>query len=217
MKSAYKLLGILGGTFDPVHCGHLHIAESCDKAFHFDQVLFIPNKTPPHRVQPIASANDRLNMVKIAIANHPNFVVNTIEINQNGPSYAIQTLRKLYKDYSEQALCFILGTDAFASFNLWHGHEEILNYCHLIIVNRPDFQFDNDVWLQDLLNKHLTDRLADLQHKRQGYIYLQLITPTPTSATETRARLATGLRQHIDLPEAVKKYIEENGLYKIGV
>lgn len=212
----YPLLGILGGTFDPIHCGHLHIAKSCDDALHFSQLLFIPNKTPPHRVQPCASPLHRLGMVKAAIADQANFAVNTLEIDEEGPSFAIQTLRALSEAYPEHALCFILGTDAFACFHQWYGHEKILDYCHLIIVNRPTFDFSQNPCCEQLISAHGTDNPADLHQKRNGYVYLQQIEPTPTSATEARARLASGLRQHIDLPDPVKDYIEAHELYQLG-
>lgn len=212
----YPLLGVFGGTFDPIHCGHLHIVKSCDHALHFRQVLFIPNKTPPHRVQPAASPKHRLAMVKAAIADEENFKISTLELEENGPSFAIQTLRKLSAEHPKDALCFILGTDAFATFQQWYGHEKILDYCHLIIVNRPNFDFSHKPWCEKFIKQHQTHNAADLHQQRHGLIYLQQITPTPTSATEARARLATGLRQHIDLPDAVKAYIQTHELYRIG-
>ena len=130
------LLGILGGTLNPITNAHLHIANSCYRTLDLDSIQFIPNNVPPHRPQPSASAVQRLKMVELATAPYPHFSVNHIEIDKPGTSYAIDTLRQLAAKHQNKTLCFILGTDAFKTFCLWKDYEQILTLCHLIEIGR---------------------------------------------------------------------------------
>jgi len=141
----HSLIGLLGGTFDPIHKGHINIATALMQQLDFAQVQFIPCQRSPHREQPIASAEDRLAMIKLAIEPYDRFTVNTIEIKKPGPSYTIDTLRSIHAEQPNKALCFILAMDAFAHFNQWRQWQEILNHCHLIVVNRPWFFYFNGI------------------------------------------------------------------------
>ena len=135
-------IGIYGGTFDPVHYGHLRPAMDVYEAFALDEIRFIPCGQPPHRTQPVASAQQRLAMLHRAIADNPVFKVDDREVSRAGPSYMIDTLHSLRTDMPEADLYLILGMDAFAGFDRWHRWQDILLLCKLIITHRPEFEPD---------------------------------------------------------------------------
>ena len=137
---------IFGGTFDPVHCGHVTLAESILDTLEKDaQIVFIPNKEPPHRSLPIASAKERIDMLNLALQGRPNFFVDDIEIKKSGVSYSIQTLKSYRKIYGPNfSLSFVVGLDAWQSFSGWHQSDKIAKHSNLIVYSRPgQYTFDN--------------------------------------------------------------------------
>ncbi len=208
-----RKIGILGGTFDPVHNGHLQLAEMMALDFHLDFIQFIPNNRPPHRPHPIANSQHRLEMLRIATARYPKFVVNDIETKREGPSYMIDTLKSLRQLLGQAPLCLIIGNDAFASFNEWQDWENIPNYAHLIVVNRPHAPLPKAPWAEAFLKKHQTQHRYDLTQTPAGKIFLQHINPIPISATDIRHKLATGMNVSQDLPTEVLSYIKMHQLY----
>ena len=132
-----KRIGLLGGTFDPIHNGHLAIAAAEQQQQQLDQVQFIPCPTPPHRQTPSASIEHRINMIKLAIADQPQFQLNELELQRSGPSYTIDTLIALAKP--NQCLYFIMGADNYLKFEQWHRWQEIPQYCQLLVYNRPGY------------------------------------------------------------------------------
>lgn len=210
-----KLIGIFGGTFDPIHNGHLNIAQTLYKNLPFDQIQFIPCGIPPHRSQPIANPMDRLAMVKLAVADFPYFTVNDLEVKKKSPAYTIETLKTLHPQFKDQSLCLILSTDVFSLFNTWHEWEKILNFCHLIITNRPQYSLPQTTWLKNLLTQHQTHHLSDLSNLSYGKIFFPLITEIPISATDVRQHLQQKNFSHITslLPQKVVTYIQNHHLY----
>lgn len=208
-----KLIGLLGGTFDPIHLGHLDIAAKLAKKLNLAQVQFIPSGNPPHR-QPIASTQDRLAMVKLALANHKNFVVNDIEIKKPELRYTIDTLKVLKHELKDKTLCFILATDAFAHFNQWRDWQQILNYCHLIIAPRPDFPFPTERWVTHLLDRHEIKTAQQLHDKNSGCILIEDISKSKISATKIRSALAAAHYPEDMLAHAVLDYIKQHDLYR---
>ncbi|WP_423063927.1 nicotinate-nucleotide adenylyltransferase [Candidiatus Paracoxiella cheracis] len=206
------LIGLLGGTFDPIHFGHLEIAERILKQLHFAEIQFIPSGHPPHR-EPIASAKDRLAMIKLAIAPYKNFVLNAIETTTQQTSYTIDTLKKLKQQMQNKTLCFILATDAFSKFNQWKDWQSILDYCHLIIAPRPDFPLPDESWMRDLLAQHEVKSVNELYEKESGYILIQDISKSRISATKIRKAFATGHFPEDMLPKSVIDYIRQHHLY----
>jgi len=213
LVSNKSLVGLLGGTFDPIHLGHLEIAKRMLKQLHFKEIQFIPSGQPPHR-QAIASAADRLAMIKLAIEDNKNFVVNDIEISEEKPSYTIDTLKKLKQQLNDKTLCFILATDAFLKFNQWKDWQSILNYCHLIIAPRPDFPMPDESWSTTLLEQHEVSSASKLHEKEFGYILVQDISKSRISATKIRESVASGHYPEDMLPKPVITYIQQHHLYQ---
>jgi nicotinate-nucleotide adenylyltransferase len=155
MHQLSQAIGILGGTFDPIHFGHLRTAlELCD-ALNLAQVRLIPCYQPVHRKLPAASPQQRLAMVKEAIAGEPALQVDTCEIDRQGPSYTIDTLQILSKNFPNTPLCMIMGIDALLSFSSWHRWEEILTLSHLIVAHRPQYQLPHTGIIANLLKERL--------------------------------------------------------------
>lgn len=207
------MIGILGGTFDPVHNGHLQLAQYVFTHGPFQKILFIPSYQPPHRNAPIASPEQRLEMLAIALEKERNFEINDCEIRRKGISYMIDTLIYLHKAFPEEPLCLILGTDAFAKLNTWHRWKELLNYVHLIVIDRPDISTSMNSQIETLLKIHETKNLSDLQQNKNGKIFLMKMPSIPISATQIRENFLQGKSQKSILPTPVLQYINQHFLY----
>lgn len=214
MSDNKKPIGILGGTFDPIHYGHLKIAEYILEKCEFETIQFIPNRTPPHRRPPFGSANHRYEMVKLAIKNHPKFSVNDLEITRPSPSYMIDTLQILQSQRPNQPLCLIIGSDAFNHFNEWLHWQKILDIAHLIVVNRSKNGLIRQPWMQKLLQSRCIDLPEKLATKNSGYILIIQIEPIPISASRIREKLKKQEDVSNMLPNSVLNYIIENKLYE---
>lgn len=212
-----KTVGILGGTFNPIHFGHLHIAEEIAKNCSLDEVRFIPSANPPHKAAPQVSAEHRANMVNLAIQNHPTFVLDDCELKRGGASYTVDTLIALRKNLGAQVGFFlIMGSDAFAYFDTWHRWQEILDYCHIVLVERPNYEHSLGNFSEPIKHFYLThhkNNLQDLQKTANGFITTQTITPLAISSTDIRERLKTKQSVRDLLPQQVIEYIHENRLY----
>lgn len=192
-------IGILGGTFDPVHNGHLALAEAAMEQLGLDEVLFIPaNRNPLKKDRRQASARDRLEMVRLAIQNQPNFAVSDIEILRGGPSYAVETLQEL--DHVRPATYwFLLGSDAAKEIVTWKQPEKLVRLCRLGVAIRPQSSWD------DVLSRMHPDYLAAIDRID--------VQPVDISATEIRERLAKKQSVGAWVPAAVLQYIREHRLY----
>jgi nicotinate-nucleotide adenylyltransferase len=193
-------IGVLGGTFDPIHYAHLLVAEDARVRLALDRVLFIPNGAPPHRsLQTAASGLDRLRMAELATASNPAFEVSPIEVNRDGPSYAVETLEHLKQNQPAAELFFIAGIDAIAEIGTWYRSADVVRQCRFVAAARPGYDFAQ-------LERTLpTDTLAR-------------ITPLPSphlaiSATQIRERLREGLPIRYLTPDPVVAYIAERRLY----
>jgi nicotinate-nucleotide adenylyltransferase len=199
-----KRLGILGGTFDPVHCGHLVIAEEARARLNLEEIRFVPSGQPPHKSgQTITPAADRLAMLRLAIAGNTAFTLTTMEIERTGPSYTVDTLSQLARDEGPDcALHFIVGGDALPDLLSWREPARILALCTLVVVRRPDVK---PVDLRDLQARlpALAEKLIVLDGPQFG-----------VSGTEIRQRVAEGLPVRYQVPEAVWAYIREHRLYQ---
>jgi len=205
-------IGILGGTFDPIHNSHLYIAETVLQKLELDQIQFIPCPTPPHRTLPNTSVEDRVAMVKLAIQQNPKFQLNLLELNRTGPSYTIDTLKQLFNPASR--LYFILGMDSFNFFEQWHDWQEIIDYCHLIVVHRPNYKVDDYSPLHNWYLAHSTSDIQELKHTPHGLIYTLMIPGQETSATQIRENLTEEKSIDHIVPPAVAEYIAEHRLYR---
>jgi len=187
-----QLIGVLGGTFNPIHFGHLRLAQELTDALNLKEVRFIPAANPPHKDAPSVSAFHRAEMVKLAIADNPSFKLDERELQREGASYTIDTLISLRSKIGpEVALCLIMGSDAFTRLNTWHRWQEILDYCHIILVQRPPITVTNQPPLANeltlLLQNHYTENVSDLSDQNAGFIHMQTITALSISSTAIRS------------------------------
>jgi nicotinate-nucleotide adenylyltransferase len=211
-----RLIGLLGGTFNPIHYGHLRAAQELADALNFSEVRFIPSANPPHKNTPTVSAQQRAAMVGLAIADNPLFKLDSRELDRIGASYTIDTLISLREELGENvALCWVMGSDAFVKLNTWHRWKELLHYCHIILVQRPNTE--NQAKLPDalaaFLQDHYTENMDDLIEKSAGYIHMQAITPLDISATNIREALKNGQSVRYIMPVNVIEYIKTHKLY----
>ena len=216
-----QLVGLLGGTFNPIHFGHLRMAQELADALNLSEVRFIPSANPPHKSMPTVSAKHRAAMVQLAIADNPLFKLDTRELARIGASSTIDTLISLREELSLQdkqpiSLCLILGSDAFVHLNTWARWQELLNYCHIILVQRPTASKQAKLpdELAVLLQDHYTEDLDDLTNNAAGYIHMQAITPLEISSTNIRNALIKKLSARYLVPEKVIDYLVKHKLYQ---
>ncbi|QLH43729.1 MAG: nicotinate-nucleotide adenylyltransferase [Coxiellaceae bacterium] len=209
-----KIIGILGGTFDPIHLGHLQLAKTVYTQLLLAEVRLLPCYAPVHRAIPSASAQDRLAMVQIAVQNQPGLSVDDREIRRQGPSYMFDTLQSLRHELGNQPLALIMAADAFESFSRWHRWQEIPELAHLIITNREQEILTSDPNLQTLLRQRQVTNNEDLQTAPAGKIICSHISPLAISATDIRQRIAKGKSAKDMLPAGVWEYICLHQLYR---
>lgn len=208
-------IGILGGTFDPIHLGHIHLANEMYQRLHLQTVRFIPCYQPVHRNQPLASPQHRLAMVKLAVATQPEFQVDDREIRRGGPSYMIDTLFSLREEIGANTpLCLIMAADAFAGFDQWHHWQEMLELTHIVVASRPDHPLFFNTNIMELIRQKQIQDHKLLRQQSSGYILLLDIPDLPISATEIRALLASGKKPNKALSPQVLQYIKKHKLYR---
>ena len=213
-----KMMGLLGGTFNPIHFGHLRLAQEVANALSLDEVRFIPSAHPPHRPDPGISRVHRTAMVNLAIHDNPLFMLDDRELKREGYSYTIDTLVSLRQGMcSEVALCLLLGKDAFLGLAGWHRWQELLDYCHIVVANRPTTKpQDTPEAINALLANHQVEYASALHQASHGHILMQPITALDISATYIRTAIEQGANPRYLLPDAVLDYIRKHGLYLPG-
>jgi nicotinate-nucleotide adenylyltransferase len=216
MYSTHQAIGILGGTFDPIHFGHLRTALELYQAHELAEVRLIPCYQPVHRKFPVASPEHRLAMVRTAIADEPALTVDDCEIQRKGPSYTIDTLESLREKMPDTSLCLIMGIDALLGFPSWHRFDDILKLAHLIIAHRPQYHLPKTGVVADLLKERLKHHSSALQESMAGTIVLHPVTPLEISATDIRKQIASDRNPRYLLPDAVYEYIRQHGVYSIS-
>ena len=207
------MIGILGGTFDPVHHGHLRIAQDAAEALALEQVRLIPLARAVHREQPLATAEQRLDMLRLAVAGHPLFTVDDREIRRGGASYMIDTLASLREDLPGRSLCLLLGSDAYNGFMTWRDPAGILQLANLAVLQRPGYRLPDDPSLRAFTEAHRTP--ADtLGAQDNGGIGFVTVTQLDISSSDIRRRVGGGRSPAWLLPQAVIDYIHTAGLYR---
>jgi nicotinate-nucleotide adenylyltransferase len=206
-------MGIFGGTFDPIHYAHLRTAFELQQALRLKEIRFLPAGNPPHRDQPMADAQLRLEMVKLAVADQPGFVVDDREVRKEGPSYSVETLGELRHEYPDRSLCLIVGMDAFLSLPKWHQWRELLQLAPLVVAHRPGWRAPGMGPLGELLVDRGTGRIGDLHEQRAGCIYIHAVTQLEISSTEVRQLIAMGRDPRFLMPDSVRKLILDTGCY----
>ncbi|MDD2864882.1 MAG: nicotinate-nucleotide adenylyltransferase [Methylococcales bacterium] len=203
------MIGIFGGTFDPVHYGHLRSALELKELFELDHIRLIPCAQPVHRDEPSATAAQRLEMLQIALENQPNFVVDAQELERSGGSYTFHTLEKLRFDYPNEPLLLFIGRDAFNEFTTWFRWRELFNFAHIVVITRPNSALNP---LDEFFKSRLTNDKSQLK-QLAGRLFFQEITQLAISATAIRGMIATKQNPRFLLPDAVLDYIFKHQLY----
>jgi nicotinate-nucleotide adenylyltransferase len=206
-------IGIFGGTFDPIHCGHLRTAFELWQELRLEEVRLLPTGTPPHRDQLYASAELRLQMVRAAVADQPSFIVDDREVRRTGLSYSVDTLTELRGEYPERSLCLLLGMDAFLGLPHWHRWRELLDLAHIVVAHRPGWRAPTTGPLGEVMVDHGTGSIRELHTRRAGCIYVHAGTQLEISSTELRALLVAGRDPRYLVPEEVRQIILETRCY----
>lgn len=214
-----KTIGILGGTFNPVHYGHLRMAQELAEELAIDTIRFIPAANPPHKSTHNISALHRLAMVNLAVADNPLFQLDDQELKRDGQSYTIDTLTQLREELGkETSIILFMGSDAFKQFDTWHRWQEIITLCHIALVQRPQTNTAKtsstlSPALENFLQHHYTELGDDLHASPAGHITMRQITALDISSTAIRNAFKDGLSTRYLMPDAVIDYIKSHRLY----
>lgn len=207
------MLGIFGGTFDPVHFGHLRPALEALEALALDELRFVPAARPNLRDAPMASPEQRLAMLRLAVAGQPGFAVDARELARPGVSYMADTLASLREEIGARPLCLILGSDAFARLHRWHAWERIPRLAHLVVAHRPGWDGQELAAPLEALLAARECAPEALRQRPAGGVTRLSVTPLDISATRIRELRGRGREIRYLLPEAVRQYIHEHRLY----
>jgi nicotinate-nucleotide adenylyltransferase len=213
-----KRLGLFGGTFNPIHYGHLRTAEEVVEALELTRLWFIPAALPPHKTgKQIPSFETRLEMTRLAVGRHPRIKVSDIEGRRPGKSYSVETLRQVRQEYGRDwELYFILGLDAILEITTWKDYAELFTLCHFVVLDRPGY---DRTQLEAVLRREVDPRIqplpdtAGFQHSGGSKVYFLATTLMDISATRIRNLAAQGRSLRYLLPERVRRYIINHKLY----
>jgi nicotinate-nucleotide adenylyltransferase len=206
-------IGVFGGTFDPVHYGHLRTAFELWQLLRLAEVRFLPTGNPPHRDQPLAGAELRLRMVRAAVAGQPAFTVDDREIRRSGVSYSVDTLAELRAEYPRRSLCLLLGMDAFLGLPHWHRWRELLELAHIVVAHRPGWKAPTMGPLGEVMVDHGTGSIRELHERTAGRIYVHAVTQLEISSTELRQLIVSGLDPHYLVPDEVRRILLDSECY----
>ena len=207
------MIGVLGGTFDPVHHGHLRPALEVCESLGLSELRFVPCRMPPHRMPPEAPAHHRLAMVERAISGVPGFRADARELARSGPSFTVDTLGELRAEIgSGSPLLLLMGMDAFAGLHGWHRWRDIPQLAHVVVAHRPGTAPALDSPYLELAPP--ADSVTALRDRPQGHVFFQAVTQLDISATDIRERLRAGRSPRFLLPGSVQRYIAEHRLYQ---
>jgi len=206
-------IGLFGGTFDPIHYGHLRTAFELREALRLAEVCFLPTGNPPHRDHTTADAALRLAMVRAAVADQPGFTVDDREVRRTGLSYSVDTLTELRAENPDRSLCLLLGMDAFLGLPNWHRWTEILALAHVVVAHRPGWKAPTQGPLGEAMVDRGTGAIRDLHDSTAGRIYVHAVTQLEISSTELRQLIAAGRDPRYLVPDSVCEVLRESGCY----
>ena len=208
-------VGVFGGTFDPVHYGHLRSALELVERLELQQLRLMPCAVPPHRDIPTCNANDRAAMVELAVAGEPRLVCDSRELKRRGTSYTIDSLEELRRELGAQcSLCLVMGCDAVLEITGWHRWQELLERAHVVVIARPGWQLPAEGVVADWLQAHRLKSPGQLGAQPCGGVLIEELRPLAISSTEIRSLLAAGRSARFLLPQAVLDYIQSHSLYQ---
>ena len=206
-------IGLFGGTFDPIHFGHLRPAFELSQALKLAEVRFLPAGSPPHRQATLASAEVRLAMVKAAVAGEKRFIVDDREVRRTGASYSVDTLTELRSEFPDRSLCLLLGMDAFLGLPNWHRWRDILDLAHVVVWRRPGWKAPEKGPLGEVMVDRGTGAIRELHEQKAGRAYIHAVTQLEISSTELRQVIVSGTDPRYLVPDEVRKIIVETGCY----
>jgi len=213
------MIGIFGGTFNPIHWGHIRTATALKKALDMSRMVLVPCGLPPHREMPSVDAQTRLAMVKAAVKNVPALSVDDRELSREGPSYTVDTLAEIRHQNAAESICLIVGADAFLQFDTWHHWQQITELAHIVVVHRPGWPLEElvrgmSVQLRDFVLPRRVDDLSLLSKQHlAGLILMQKTIEIDISSSDIRAKIAQGESIEELVPEAVLTIIKQKALY----
>lgn len=214
LKHRRRLIGCFGGTFNPIHHGHLRMALELKQQLALDELRLIPCHLPPHREQPDVHAQERLAMVSLAIDPCPDLCVDDRELRRQTPSYTVATLQEIRSEVgAEDSLIWCMGMDSLATFDQWFRWRDILDYAHLVVVRRPGWAPPSEGELGEWLQQHSCSDFVDATTSSSGGVFLFDCPMLDISATSIRQQVANGQSVQFLVPEAVWQYIREKQLY----
>lgn len=213
MERQQAPIGVFGGTFDPIHFGHLRTGYELLQLLRLEEVRYLPCGLPPHRGVPVASAQARLEMVRAAVAGQPGLVVDDRELHRDGPSYSVDTLRDLRQDFPDRSLCLIVGMDAFLGFPSWSRWREIFELAHVVVARRPGWTAPDMGELEAVLEQRQTAKVKDLHEAASGRIYIHAVTQLEISSTAIRQMVSAGQEPRFLMPDETVEIIKRSGCY----
>ncbi|MET0292364.1 MAG: nicotinate-nucleotide adenylyltransferase [Steroidobacteraceae bacterium] len=206
-------LGLFGGTFDPIHYGHLRTAFELLQSLKLGEVRFLPTGNPPHRDQTSADASQRLEMVRAAVGDQPGFTVDDRETRRNGLSYSVDTLTELRDEFPGRSICLLLGMDAFLGLPHWHRWTEIFDLAHVVVAHRPGWKAPTQGPLGEVMVDRGTGAIRDLHQAPAGKVFVHSVTQLEISSTEVRQLLAAGGDPRYIVPDPVREVVGRIGCY----
>lgn len=208
------MLGIIGGAFDPIHYGHLRIALEAHEALGLEQLQWIPTGQPPHRQAAHATAQQRLEMLRLALAEQPQWQLDSRELERSGPSFMVDTLTEIREEQGRQRpIVLILGEDAFTGLSSWSRWQQLWSLAHILVCTRPGSSQALDKLLEQECRKHEVAELMPLQQSAAGSLYRLQVNPLDIASSRIRDIIQRRQSPRFLLPDAVLQYIEANHLY----
>lgn len=210
------MIAVMGGSFDPVHIGHLRVAIEARDHLHVDQLRLIPCGRPPHRDKSIATAAQRLHMLELAVADEQALMADDREISKNRLSYTVDTLTDLREESGQQPICLIIGADAYQQLNTWHQWKRLFDLAHLIVVQRPGYTISTSTEVIEYTAQRCIENPQQLTKQSAGSVYFLQIPALEISSTRIRALVSEGKSIRYLVPDSVNQWMQEQQIYSSG-